>query len=201
MNRQVVLIAVLDANVLYPAPLRDYLLHLAELELYRPKWTDYIQEEWIDNLLKNRKDLKRKDLQKTQKAMDRAFPDANIAYYQKGINSLSLPDPDDRPILAAAISAKAQVIVTANVKDFPAAKLQDYAVVARHPDKFVLNLIDIDQERAVIALENQVKRLQNPPMPIERVLENLARCGLTKSVARLRTIIPYRSTKQAATDK
>ncbi len=61
-------IAILDANVLYPAPLRDYLLHLANLEMYKPKWTKIIQEEWIENLLLNRTDLKRENLEKTRDA-------------------------------------------------------------------------------------------------------------------------------------
>ncbi len=53
------LTVVLDANVLYPAPLRDFLLQLASVELYEPKWTEQIQEEWIRNLLLKRKDLKK----------------------------------------------------------------------------------------------------------------------------------------------
>lgn len=61
---------VLDANVLYPAPLRDFLLHLADVELYKPKWTKEIQEEWIRNLLLKRIDLKRANLKNTHEAMD-----------------------------------------------------------------------------------------------------------------------------------
>jgi PIN domain len=102
-------IAVLDANVLYPAPLRDYLLHLASLELYKPTWTKDIQEEWIRNLLINRPDLKRENLEITQDAMNSAFPDANIINYEELISSLSLPDDKDRHILAAAIRGNADV--------------------------------------------------------------------------------------------
>ncbi len=69
---------ILDANTLYPAPLRDYLLHLAALGLFKPHWTATIQEEWIHNLLINRPDLKRHDLEKTRNAMDSAFADANV---------------------------------------------------------------------------------------------------------------------------
>lgn len=51
------LVALLDACVLYPAPIRDLLLHLADANLYKPKWTDRIHEEWTRNLLLNRTDL------------------------------------------------------------------------------------------------------------------------------------------------
>src|SRR5260370_9234777 len=112
--------AILDANVLYPAPLRDYLLNLAAIELFKPKWTDAIQDEWIRNLLLKRPDLKRQDLVKTRKAMDNAFPDANTTNYQELVSGLSLPDPDDKHVLAAAIVANAEIIVTSNLKDFPA---------------------------------------------------------------------------------
>lgn len=88
-------IAVLDANVLYPAPIWDYLLRLASLELYKPKWTDEIQGEWLKNLLINRPDLRRENLVITQDAMNSAFPDANITNYEELINGLSLPDSED----------------------------------------------------------------------------------------------------------
>lgn len=55
-------IAVLDANVLYPAPVRDILLHIAAKGLYQPKWSKEIQDEWLRNLMANRPDLKRQIL-------------------------------------------------------------------------------------------------------------------------------------------
>ena len=79
---------ILDANVLYPAPLRDFLLRLAEQELYKPKWSARIQNEWIRNLLKNRPDLQRESLIRTQKAMNLAFPDANVSGYEDLIRTL-----------------------------------------------------------------------------------------------------------------
>ena len=111
--------AILDANVVFPAPLRDYLLSLAELNLYKPKWTEEIQEEWIKSLLVKRKDISRNSLESTKNAMNLAFPDSNITNYKSLIKSLTLPDKKDRHVLAAAIKSKADVIVTFNIKDFP----------------------------------------------------------------------------------
>jgi predicted nucleic acid-binding protein len=114
MSRPPIITALLDANVLYPAPLRDYLLHLASLGVFEPMWTAAIQDEWIRNLLDARPDINRVALEATQRAMDIAFPGSNISGYESLINSLSLPDPDDRHVLAAAIKGKAQIIVTNN---------------------------------------------------------------------------------------
>jgi predicted nucleic acid-binding protein len=178
--------ALLDANVLYPAPLRDYLLSLAELELFQPKWSDRIQEEWINNLLLNRPDLNPRHLEKTRKAMDNAFPDAKITNYEGLISNLSLPDPNDRHILAAAIKASAPIIVTSNLKDFPIECLKCYDTEVQHPDEFISNLIFHDKTSALEALNNQVKRLRNPPMSIDDVLLILEKCGLKNTVANLK---------------
>jgi hypothetical protein len=66
---------VYDACVLYPAPLRDFLIELAAGGLFRAKWTDEIHEEWIGNLLANRPDLDRGKLETTRNLMNRAVID------------------------------------------------------------------------------------------------------------------------------
>jgi len=174
--------ALLDANVLYPAPLRDILLHLASVDLYKPKWTEDIQEEWIRNLLLNREDLNRENLQRTKDAMNSAFPDANIDKYEELIAGLSLPDPDDRHVLAAAVRADADVVVTFNLRDFPTDYLKSFDIEVQDPDTFVTHLIDLDRPRSLEALHNQVKSLKNPPKSFEEVLETLEKCGLPNSV-------------------
>ena len=179
-------IAILDANTLYPAPLRDYLLHLAAAGLFKPRWSAEIQEEWIRNLLINRPTLKRYDLEKTRKAMDSAFPDADVEDYQEFISRLILPDPDDRHVLAAAITCNASLIVTNNLKDFPATLLASHSIQAISADEFVLQLIAMNTKTAMLALENQVKLLRNPPLTKEDVLRNLSDCGLQKSVTELK---------------
>jgi len=186
MSRSPKITALLDANVLYPAPLRDYLLHLAAVGVYEPLWTATIQEEWIRNLLKARPDIKRAALEATQRAMDKAFPHANIVGYESLIAEISLPDHDDRHVFAAAIKAEAHVIVTANLKDFPSSSLAPYSIRAEHADMFVLACIDREKQNAIKALENQVRALKNPPLPREKVLAALEATGLAKSIAKLR---------------
>lgn len=188
MNRHH-MIAVLDANVLYPAPVRDFLLHLAAVGLYKPAWTTQIKDEWVRNLLKNRPELIRKQLLKTCKAMDGAFPDANIEGYANIAAQITLPDDDDRHVLAAAITANAAVIVTENIKDFPAVILKNYGLVAMRADEFILQLMTLNKVTVLKALENQVALLKNPPKTIEQVMNTLQQCGLHKSVALLKLSI------------
>jgi hypothetical protein len=95
--------ALFDASVLYPATVRDILLQLAVTDLFRAKWTADIHEEWIRSLLRDRPQFKRADLERTRTLMDTGVRDCLVTGYQPLIPSLSLPDPDDRHVLAAAI--------------------------------------------------------------------------------------------------
>ena len=88
---------VLDACVLYPAPIRDLLLNLAQLGLFKPRWSDEIQNEWIEGLLKKRPDLSRLNLAKTKEAMNSGFRmpepdpgDAGAVNFQSGISNSSI---------------------------------------------------------------------------------------------------------------
>jgi len=183
------LIAVLDANVLYPAPVRDILLHLADVKLFQPKWTDLIHDEWIRNLLINRPDIKPKSLKNARIAMESAFPDAHVSSYESLIDEITLPDADDRHVLAAAIKSGAKTIVTNNLKDFPAKSLQPYHITAITADHFVRKLILLDESRALNAFHAQVRNMKNPPLSVSQVLAALEKCSLTGSVSALKSLL------------
>ncbi|NVO32867.1 PIN domain-containing protein [Hymenobacter sp. P5342] len=182
-------VAVLDACVLYPAPIRDLLLHLAAAHLYTPKWTSTIHAEWIRNLLLNRPDLRADQLERTKAAMCAAFPDAEVVHFEPLIEGLTLPDADDRHLLAAAIRCQADVIVTANLKDFPAAALRPYDVEAQHPDAFVANLIDLNPKKAVEAFLLLVARLKNPPRTAHQILDNLRKVEMRSTADKLSNLL------------
>lgn len=129
--------ALLDSCVLYPARLRDLFLSLAAADLFRPLWSQVIHEEWMVSILANRPDLRRPQLEAARSAMDRAFPAASVSGFGRLISAVSLPDPDDRHILAAAIHARADLIITLNLKDFPMAILASHCILAMHADTFV----------------------------------------------------------------
>jgi len=85
--------AFYDANVLYPAELRNFLMHLALTGLFRAKWSSEVHEEWISNLLEKRPDLKRAQLERTRDLMDKHALDALVTDYEDLIPGLHLPDP------------------------------------------------------------------------------------------------------------
>lgn len=105
-------VALLDANVLYPAPLRDLLMQLAVGSLFRARWSVDIHREWIDSLLRNEPFRRRQDLERTRDLMDRALRDCLVLEYDSLIPTIGLPDPGDRHVLAAAIAGGCGVIIT-----------------------------------------------------------------------------------------
>jgi hypothetical protein len=182
--------AVYDACVLYPAPLRDFLMWLALSGRFRARWTQEIHCEWKRNLLKNRTDLTIEQLDRTSELMDRAIPDACVYDFEDLITGLSLPDTNDRHVLAAAIRCGAGVIVTFNLKDFPDTCLAPYGVEAQHPDEFVENLFHLDQAVVIAAAQRQRQQLKLPPIAVEPFLDLLQRQGLVESV---RALSAYRA--------
>lgn len=182
--------AVLDANVLYSYPLTVVLLELAEARLYRPIWSEDIHEEWQRNLRHNRPDLDPAKITRRRECMDAALPDACVRGYQQLIPSLELPDADDRHVLAVAIRAGAQVIVTYNESDFPAETLGEFDVCAQHPDTFLRHLIDLSPNVVRHRILELVERLTDPPLTIEDYIAMLERQSLPETAAALRHLLP-----------
>jgi hypothetical protein len=120
--------------------------------------------------------------------MDKAALDALVEGYEDLIPGLSLPDENDRHVLAAAIRGGAQVLVTMNLKDFPAEVLQKYEMEARHPDEFILHLIDLAPYVVKDAAETHRQSLKNPPKSIDEFLASLEAQGLPESVTALRML-------------
>jgi len=134
--------AVLDANVLYPQFLRDVLLRLAAADLFAPRWTDRIRDEWTRNLLRDRPDLTPERLANTHRLMARAFPEARVAGYAHLEARVGGVHAKDRHVAAAALASGATHIVTWNMRDFPAEALAPHGVEAADPDAFVSALLD-----------------------------------------------------------
>src|SRR5678809_409481 len=96
-------VVVYDACVLYPAPLRDLLLRVARTGLVRARWSDAILDECFRSILENRPELRPEALDRTRELMKLAVPDGIVEGYEDLIAGLTLPDPDDRHVLAMAI--------------------------------------------------------------------------------------------------
>jgi predicted nucleic acid-binding protein len=178
--------ALYDACVLYPAPIRDVLMHIALTDLCAARWSNAIHEEWIRAVLEDRPDLTREQLERTRDLMNAHARDALITNFEDIIPSLTLPDPDDRHVLAAAIRGRADVIVTYNLKDFPAEVLATYGIEARHPDSFLLYLFDLAPGTVLAALRTLRTTLKKPAVDIDSYLARLEQHALTSLVAKLR---------------
>jgi predicted nucleic acid-binding protein len=177
---------VYDACVLYPAPLRDLLMRLALVGLFRARWSAQIHEEWMRSLLNKRPELTRVQLERTRDLMDTSVLDALVTGYEPLIEAIMLPDPDDRHVVAAAIRCGADAIVTYNLKDFPDAALQPLGIEAQHPDDFVLCQLDLGPAVVLRALREQRAALRNPPRSLDDFLNTLESQQLVQTVARLR---------------
>jgi hypothetical protein len=128
-------------------------------------------------------------LVKTIAAMDGAFPDANVNDFENLIATLDLPDLKDRHILAAALKSNSEVVITFNLKHFPALKLKQHDIEALSPDVFIARLIKQDSTQAINALNSLVNKLKNPPKIIEEVLVSMANCGLVNTAELYRSLL------------
>ena len=168
--------ALIDACCLVGALGRNTLLSLADSELYRARWSQDILHETHraligilddgDNTAATAKATQHVD------AINRAFPEATVEKYnliQDNLNNC-LPDPNDTHVLAAAIKCKASIIVTDNVRDFPTDTLDSYNIERLTADDFIANTIDLNQQKAVLALRDMRMRFEKPELTSEALL-------------------------------
>lgn len=179
------LLAVLDANVLYSAAMRDFFMRLTSRFVFQPKWTDEIHQEWIEAVMRSRPDLDPAWLTRTRDLMNQYGNDWHVPAYEHLIPTLPLTDLDDRHVLAAAIASKASVIVTQNLSDFPMAVLSAYGIRALHPDDFACELLEKEPARFLRAMVEHRASLKNPPKTVPEFLSSLEVCGLVRTAARL----------------
>lgn len=177
--------ALLDANVLYSAPMRDVLLQLAVTDIYHAKWSADIHREWIEALLRNETYLDRALLERTRDLMDTAVRDALVTGYESLIPTLALPDPDDRHVIAAAIVGRCDVIITQNLKDFPEHLVSPFGIEIQHPDEFLGNLLSLAPGAFCGAIQKVRARLKNPSYSVDEYLAILTQQGLVATVAEL----------------
>jgi hypothetical protein len=183
--------ALIDACALFGALKRNLLLSLAEADLYRVRWTAQILDEVersIAELLVGKGDQGAAEkARRSRQEMERAFPDASVKGHEALIDCMQgLRDPDDRHILAAALKTRASVIVTDNLRDFPAQVLAPLDLEAKSADEFIADTIDLDVGRAVAAVRQMRERFNRPEIPADRLLLLMEARGLTLTVDMLR---------------
>lgn len=177
--------ALLDANVLYPAPMRDLLLQLAVSDMFKARRSADIHREWIEALLREQPHRDRAALERTRDLMNTHTRDALVTGYEELMPAIVLPDLGDRHVLAAAIAGRCDVIVTQNLKDFPDAALAGFGIEAQHPDRFLCNQMSLAPGLFCTAVRKVRTRLKNPPYSVEDYLHTLTRQGLVATAAEL----------------
>jgi predicted nucleic acid-binding protein len=148
---------VLDTCVLVPAALCDTLLRLAERRLYLPRWSGHTLTE-LESALVEKIGLAPEKAAKRVTAIHDHFADAIVRGSESLIAAMT-NHPKDRHVLAAAVRSGAEVIVTFNLRDFPDAMLTPLLVEARHPDRFLIELYDLNPDVVVHSLHAQAEAI------------------------------------------
>lgn len=179
--------AVLDTNVIYPVIIRDLLFWFAHYDLYTPKWSKHIFDEWKGVM--QRKGISFDEIEKRVNKANLAFPDALVQNYEGLVGHLDLPDEKDRHVLAAAIKTNAHVIVSNNIKDFPEEVLENYGLKIKSADDFLTDIIDLNAETAIKAFREMVLNKKNPDLDEYEVLDCLRKNGLTDTANYLHALL------------
>jgi hypothetical protein len=179
-------VAVFDACILYPFHLRNILVQAAVDRLIEARWTDKIHDEWIRNLASDAPAIPAERLQTTRRLMNEVLPGATVGGYEDIILTVSLPDPDDRHVVAAAIAAGASVILTWNLRDFPAKALAEHGLRSQTPDAFLAELYDEAPDLTVDSLANARRNLNKSRVSASDFVDILGNQNLNQLVTRLK---------------
>ncbi len=169
---------LLDATVLYAAPVRDLVLECVSRKMFSPHWSAAIHREWMRALGRNRPDIPQERIERLRNLMDSAFPEATVSRFDAYVQSFLLPDPDDRHVAAAAAKAGCRLILTSNVRHFPAHAMRSSGMTAIHPDKFLVRLADADAKALMDAAMTVRTRLRHQPLTMHAYCSALRRAGL-----------------------
>lgn len=173
-----------DTCALYPATLADLLLRIAEQGAFRLHWSADVLDELERNLAKL-PSVGEQGAKRRVNAMTRAFAEAAVTGYEPLVDGMAC-DPKDRHVLAAAVHSDRQLIVTFNLRDFPATGLEPHHIAVVLPDDFLLDQLDLYPNIVLSALREQAGDLRRPKLTPLGLLASLERSGAPRFVAEVR---------------
>lgn len=179
---------VFDTNCLYSFHLRDLCLSLAEFEIIEFFWSAHIKQELADSLLTNNK-VSSQQVNGLIQIISSAFPDAEIRNYENLIGKLNCRDVDDEHVLAAAVAAQADFLVTFNTKDFPRDSLKIFGVEIISPDDFLVNLVNLYQNKILKISTATFSKYQSPALNLGNYAQILKNAGCPKFAAILNNLL------------
>jgi predicted nucleic acid-binding protein len=184
-------VALLDACVMVPIALTDTLLRLAEAELYRPVWSQKILDEARAAILEVHPGEDPGRVDARLRSMNEAFEDACVQDWEPLVEGLTLPDNNDRHVLAAAIRGDAGAIITNNVRDFPSHELDKYGLHAVTPDEFLLDQLDLAPGTVLDVIGQQAADARRPQLTVDNVLDALSRAAAPTFAEEVGKLIPH----------
>jgi hypothetical protein len=183
--------AVFDSCVFFSNRLTSLLMCLAMSGLFRARWSDDIHREWMQAVSKKR-GIPIEKLQARREHMDTAVLDCCVSGDEDLIDALTLPDPNDRHVLAAAIRCHASVIVSFNLNDFPTEVLDKYGIHSRHPDDFIMDVDGLSQGTLIRAARDDFEHYREPPLTVDEYIDGLRITQVPKTahyLQRLRVLL------------
>jgi hypothetical protein len=178
-------VAVFDACILYPFHLRNILIQAAVDRLVEARWTDQIHNEWIRSLVARRPAIPLARLKDVHHLLDDLVPAARVTGYEQHVTAVNLPDPNDRHVVAAGIAAGATIILTWNLRDFPAKELRKFGLHRESPDHFLSGLYDDAPELMIASLANARSNLTKTQLSAPDFVNMLTRQRLFQLAKRM----------------
>jgi len=177
-----------DSCTLFPAILRDLLVRLATLGLFKGRWTEEIHDEWIRAVIEER-GIDQSQLRRTADLMNKAVLDCLITDYELVTVNFDLPDEGDRHVMQAAVKGRVDVIVTFNKKHFPSDPLGKLGIQVQHPDEFVSFLLGLAPQQVCQTAGKMRAGYRKPPLDRDEFFRRLERTGMALTVQRMKDFL------------
>jgi hypothetical protein len=179
-------IAVFDSCILYPFHLRNIIVQAAVDRLIEARWTDEIHDEWMRNLMVQMPAIPMEErLHVTRQLMNGALPTATIRGYEEHIPRVTLPDPDDRHVVAAGIAAHASHVLTWNLRHFPTNELKKFGLRRMTPDAYLSALFNKIPDLVISSLANARRNLSKTRVSASDFIDILERQKLVQVAKRV----------------
>ena len=177
----------LDANVFVVKWINDVILSVGEASLCELSWSSKVLDE-ARAPLKRLCRLDDDSIARCFHAMNKAFPQAMTDDWEPLEGAITLPDPDDRHVVAAARQAGAESIVTFNLRHFPLEALSGYGLVSESPDTFLTRIADAHPEETLRIMTTLVSSKKRPPRTMQEEIQHLENTGAPLFASRLRSL-------------
>jgi predicted nucleic acid-binding protein len=171
-----------DTNTLVGTLLRNILIELALAGAINLHWSPQVMAELGRTLARVQKRTE-PDIADLTSAMNAILPSAMVDRDSSLTMAAILPHANDQGILADAVTAECDVLLTFNLRHFPATALTklDLPLRAEDPDKLLVTLITTQPIKTFSALRAAQAAFRAPPLNRPAFLALIRKIGLPQS--------------------